>query len=165
MAADPKRVQELFFAAIDINDPVARQAFLDRECAGDAALRQQLEVLLAAHERPHPALEQPLAAIAPAEGGTGAYAPPAHDLPLGGVFAGRYKVREKLGEGGMGAVYVADQQEPVSRRVALKVIKADVSSAKMLARFEQERRSEEHTSELQSLRHLVCRLLLEKKKI
>src|SRR5262245_44281980 len=66
---------------------------------------------------------------------------PVDDLPMGAVFAGRYKIREKLGEGGMGAVYVAEQTEPVARRVALKVVKADVSTAKMLARFEQERQA------------------------
>jgi serine/threonine protein kinase len=77
----------------------------------------------------------------PAANRTDAHVPDPRDLPLGGVFAGRFKVREKLGEGGMGSVYVADQTEPVSRRVALKVIKADVSTATMLARFEQERQA------------------------
>jgi serine/threonine protein kinase len=62
-------------------------------------------------------------------------------LTAGTVFAGRYKMREKLGEGGMGAVWVADQTEPVARRVALKVVRADVSSATLLARFEQERQA------------------------
>jgi serine/threonine protein kinase len=77
----------------------------------------------------------------PAANRTDPHLPDPRDLPLGGVFAGRYKVREKLGEGGMGTVYVADQQEPVSRRVDLKVVKADVSTATLLARFEQERQA------------------------
>ncbi len=63
------------------------------------------------------------------------------ELAIGAFFAGRYKVREKLGECGMGTVWVADQQEPVSRRVALKVVKANMSSATLLARFEQERQA------------------------
>src|SRR5262245_51378463 len=77
----------------------------------------------------------------PAGERTGPHAPAAPELALGSLFAGRYKVREKLGEGCMGSVYVSDQTEPVALRVALKVIKADVSSAKLLARFEQERQA------------------------
>jgi DNA-binding SARP family transcriptional activator len=142
MPADPKRVKELFGAAIELNDPAERLSFLERECGDDAELRRQLGRLLQAHERPASALERPLAAPAPAGGGpTGPQVPAAPELTAGGVFAGRYKVRERLGEGGMGSVYVADQTEPVSRRVALKVIKAEVSTAKMLARFEQERQA------------------------
>ncbi len=142
MPADPRCVIELFGAAIEMSDPAQRQAFLDRQCAGDAELRQQLELLLHAHAQPNPVLDQPLAALRslPSEP-TGWHAPPERELPVGGVFAGRYKVREKLGQGGMGSVYVADQTEPVARRVALKVIKADVSSARLLARFEQERQA------------------------
>src|SRR5262245_1441270 len=66
---------------------------------------------------------------------------PAGDLESGGLFAGRYKLREKLGQGGMGIVFVADQQEPVKRRVALKVIKGERDSGNVLARFEQERQA------------------------
>ncbi len=138
MPADPQRVKEIFGAAIELTDPAERLAFLERECGGDAELRRQLERLLRAHEEPNPALERPLAEAA---NGTDAHVPDGHDLPLGGTFAGRFKVREKLGEGGMGTVYVADQTEPVSRRVALKVVRADVSSARLLARFEQERQA------------------------
>jgi len=58
-----------------------------------------------------------------------------------GVFAGRFKLREKLGEGGMGRVYVADQIQPVQRRVALKLLKADFDSTSVVARFEQERQA------------------------
>jgi serine/threonine protein kinase len=57
------------------------------------------------------------------------------------LFAGRYKIREKLGEGGMGAVFVADQIEPVQRRVALKLIKGEFATSATLARFEQERQA------------------------
>ncbi len=62
-------------------------------------------------------------------------------LTAGGVFADRYKLREKLGEGGMGTVWVADQTEPVQRRVALKLIKADLPSERLLGRFDQERQA------------------------
>jgi serine/threonine protein kinase/DNA-binding SARP family transcriptional activator len=60
---------------------------------------------------------------------------------IGNIFAGRYKIRERLGQGGMGVVYVADQVEPVQRRVALKIIKSGVDSHRLLARFEQERQA------------------------
>jgi serine/threonine protein kinase len=60
---------------------------------------------------------------------------------IGNIFASRYKIRERLGQGGMGVVYVADQVEPVQRRVALKIIKSGVDSHRLLARFEQERQA------------------------
>ena len=63
MTADPRRVKELFIAALDLPDAPARQAFLERECGDDADLRQRLEALLQAHENPASALERPLAAV------------------------------------------------------------------------------------------------------
>ena len=66
---------------------------------------------------------------------------PRSDLQPGGIFAERFKLREKLGEGGMGIVWVADQIAPVQRRVALKVIKSADDSRRLLARFEQERQA------------------------
>jgi serine/threonine protein kinase len=133
MPADPQRVKELFMAVSEA--PAAgRAAALDRECGGDAELRQRVEALLAVHERPDSFLN------APAGNGTAAYRPP-DGLEPGQVFAGRFKLREELGEGGMGVVFVADQIEPVQRRVALKVIKAGADSARVLARFEQERQA------------------------
>src|SRR5207247_6466665 len=68
-------------------------------------------------------------------------APPESPLAADRVFAGRFKLRQKLGEGGMGEVWVADQIEPVQRRVALKVVRAGLDSARMLARFEHERQA------------------------
>src|SRR5262245_53010343 len=62
-------------------------------------------------------------------------------LESGTLFSGRYKLRERLGEGGMGTVWVADQSEPVQRRVALKLIKSDVPSERLRGRFEQERQA------------------------
>jgi serine/threonine protein kinase len=151
MAADPCRVKELFVAALDLPDPQARQAFLERECGGDADLRRRLEILLQAHDDPASALDEPLAAVGPAAAGatssqgpadgpaTASYHASAEDV--GTVIVGRYKLLEPIGEGGMGTVWVAEQAQPVRRKVALKLIKAGMDSKSVLARFEAERQA------------------------
>ncbi len=142
MPLDPRRVKELFVAASELADPQTRQGFLDRECGNDAELRQRLDVLLAAHDAPHAALNQPLVAEAP--GATSAYESLKDAAPaeaVGAVIAGKYKLLQEIGEGGMGSVFMADQTHPVKRRVAVKVIKAGMDSARVLARFEAERQA------------------------
>ena len=90
MTADPRRVKELFVAALDLPDPQARQAFLERECGADADLRQRLDVLLRAHDHPASVLDRPLAWP------TGRHRPPRPDHgpaeDVGTVIAGRYKL-------------------------------------------------------------------------
>lgn len=129
------RIESIFAAAVALVRAEERSALLERECAGDAALRDRVEALLRAHERAGHVLDQPV------PGGpqrTGTFTP---DVEPGQVFAGRYKLREKLGEGGMGVVFVADQTEPVQRRVALKIIRSGLDTQRLLARFEQERQA------------------------
>src|SRR5262245_54387082 len=134
MPADPRRVKELFAAAVDLPDAQARQALLDRECADDPDLRQRLGVLLLANDEPASALEKP-------------FAPPAEFTrdfagdAVGTVIAGRYKLLEELGEGGMGTVWVAEQTQPVRRKVAVKLIKPGMDSKTVLSRFEAERQA------------------------
>jgi WD40 repeat protein/tRNA A-37 threonylcarbamoyl transferase component Bud32 len=136
MATDPRHVKDLFVAALELPDPQARRELIDRECADDPDLRRRLAVLLDAHEHPESALERPLA---PHSSST-----VDHPVPLevvGTMIAGRYKLLEAIGEGGMGEVWVADQLAPIRRRVALKVIKPGMDSRSVLARFEAERQA------------------------
>jgi WD40 repeat protein len=141
MAADPRRVKELFVAALDLSDPQARQVFLERECGADGDLRRRLEILLKAHDAPAPALDLPPETTTAAGAGpaTGFSRGPAEEV--GSLIADRYKLREPIGEGGMGTVWVADQIEPVRRQVALKLIKAGMDSKAVLARFGAERQA------------------------
>jgi WD40 repeat protein len=126
--------ESLFLAALERTDPAERQAFLEQACAGDAELRQRIGRLLTAYAAGQDKLEPPAPAPAP----TVDYHPTAGP---GDVIAGRYKLLERIGEGGMGEVWVAKQTEPVHRKVALKLIKPGMDSKAVLARFEQERQA------------------------
>jgi eukaryotic-like serine/threonine-protein kinase len=123
--------ESLFVAAVGLADPAARAAFLAEACTGDPVLRRRVEVLLAADADTCDILDGRRA-------GTTAFAvgPP---LAPGRVFAGRFRLDKKLGAGGMGEVWAADQTEPVRRRVALKVVRPDRTEAALLARFGSER--------------------------
>jgi len=141
-----------------------RAAFLDAACAGQPQLRAAVEALLAAHERSGNVLDNPPVALGEtvdSEPGparplvTGDYTPepdlaPPHLLTTtdyrpnagpGLVISGRYTLHEKIGEGGMGEVWVAKQTEPVKRKVALKLIKAGMDTKAVLQRFEAERQA------------------------
>src|SRR5262245_61930115 len=109
-------------------DPQERAAFLDQVCGGDAALRQRIERLLAQHEHAGEFLQCPALTPGPT------LAEPPGERP--GTVIGPYKLLEKIGEGGMGTVWMAEQKEPIQRRVAVKVIKAGMDSKQVLARFE-----------------------------
>jgi WD40 repeat protein/serine/threonine protein kinase len=124
---------ESIFAAALVKAPGAeRRAFLDEACGGDEALRQRVERLLESDDRTAGIVER---------GPDGFTAP--HE-PLGerpGDRVGAYKLLQQIGEGGMGAVYMAEQLEPVRRRVALKIIKPGMDSRQVIARFEVERQA------------------------
>ncbi len=122
--------QTIFTEALELEDPAARAAFLDRACAGDLALRQRVERLLRRHREADSFPEQPAATFSHA-------APP--EGP--GALIGPYKLLQQIGEGGMGVVFMAEQTQPVRRLVALKVIKAGMDSRQVLARFEAERQA------------------------
>jgi serine/threonine-protein kinase len=115
-----------------------RQAFVEQACGGDEGLRQRVERLVANHFQAGSFLERPAVAIDP--GGTAGWQPPGSAGGVGSVI-GAYKLLEQIGEGGMGLVFVAEQQQPLKRRVALKVIKPGMDSRQVIARFEAERQA------------------------
>jgi serine/threonine protein kinase/tetratricopeptide (TPR) repeat protein len=141
------RVKEIFLASLERQAPSERAAYLAEACGADESLRRQVEALLRQHEQAGSFLENPPAGEAEATS----------DLPRGRVLSeedlasppqegpgtriGPYKLLQQIGEGGMGVVHLAEQQEPVRRQVALKVVKAGMDSAQVLARFEQERQA------------------------
>src|SRR5262249_34506367 len=123
MAVDAARAKSLFLAASDLADPAERAAYLERECGGDAELRARVEALLRANDSaPLPVAPGATIDSAPGLPETKVYG----DLTarVGAILAGKYKLVEEIGGGGMGSVFMAQQTEPVIRAVAVKVIKA-----------------------------------------
>jgi serine/threonine protein kinase len=132
-----QREQALFAAALERPAP-ERELFLDGACHGEPMLRARLEALLAAHEQPAEAL----ASLTDDSNSTVNIAPIEEPLDEAvGQTLGRYKLLEQVGEGGCGVVYVAEQTEPIRRRVALKVIKLGMDTRAVVARFEAERQA------------------------
>lgn len=135
-------VDTLFCEAIAIDDAAARLAFIEQASDGNPELRQQLEKLVSAHFRAGEFLQQPVANVETAIYATdpecASIVAPSWEM---GSTIGPYKIRELLGEGGMGSVYVAEQERPVRRKVALKVIKPGMDSRAVVARFEAERQA------------------------
>jgi serine/threonine protein kinase len=132
MPIDPQRLKELFLAAADL-PPDERAALLDRACGADPELRQRALALLRAHDDSAGMLARP----AP---GVTTDAAPAESEAVG-TAVGPYTLLQKLGEGGMGTVWVAEQHQPVKRRVALKLIKPGMDSAQVVRRFAAERQA------------------------
>jgi serine/threonine protein kinase len=133
MGATGPDVKSLFGRAVALPSPEEREAYLRVACAGDAGLRAEVESLLRAHgeagsflgeRRPCPAATTDVAA---------------REGP--GTAVGPYTLREQVGEGGMGLVFVAEQQQPVRRKVALKLIKPGMDTRQVVARFEAERQA------------------------
>ncbi len=151
MNAATPREECLFDAAQTLTQPAERAAFLDRACAGDSVLRARIERLLAAEadvERffaeGSSALRLPADYLQSLSGTTDSgdsLREHLHEVEPVGTRIGRYKLLQKIGEGGCGVVYMADQEEPVRRRVALKIIKLGMDTKSVIARFEAERQT------------------------
>ncbi len=127
--------ETLFEAALKCRTPAERAACLDQACAGNPELRRKIEMLLEAHERSGAFLEPTFPANRP----TIKLDLAPEETP--GTVIGRYKLLQKIGEGGMGVVYMAEQTEPVVRKVALKIIKLGMDTKAVVARFEAERQA------------------------
>jgi WD40 repeat protein/serine/threonine protein kinase len=124
------RAQEIFADAMKIAGADARRAYLDGACVGDTSLRQEVESLLQAHFAAGDFLGRTVAL------------PQIEVLTeKSGTRIGRFKLLEKIGEGGFGVVWMAEQEEPVRRRVALKIIKLGMDTKEVVARFEAERQA------------------------
>jgi WD40 repeat protein len=135
MNTDDLREETILEQALSFAGVEARLAYLQGACRGDSKLRARLEALIAAHEAAggflaEPALTETLSDCTPLKAEHGP-----------GTVIGRYKLLQQIGEGGCGVVYMAEQEEPVRRRVAVKVIKLGMDTKNVIARFEAERQA------------------------
>jgi WD40 repeat protein/serine/threonine protein kinase len=129
------RANELFVKALELRSDEERRQFLDGVCGGDAALRAEVESLLEASARAGGFLEFP----APPPLLAATVDEPIREGP--GTVIGPYKLLEQIGEGGFGVVFMAEQMQPLRRKVALKVLKPGMDSKQVVARFEAERQA------------------------
>lgn len=133
MSVSTDKIDEIFYGALQLPDEAQRQQYLGEACRADDVLRRTVEKLLKSHAKAEHFLERPLGAsaaavVVPVTEGTGAH-------------VGPYKLLQPLGEGGFGVVYMAEQQQPVRRKVALKIIKPGMDTKEVVARFESERQA------------------------
>jgi serine/threonine protein kinase/tetratricopeptide (TPR) repeat protein len=140
MAVAAATARELFLAAVEIQSADERTKFLQRACGADKHLLHRVEALLQAHERPESILDHAAPGLPMLPPGDDS-----HDrssvMEGPGSLIGPYKLLEQIGEGGFGLVFMADQQQPVRRKVALKVVKAGMDTRQVIARFEAERQA------------------------
>src|SRR5438876_3098166 len=144
MPADLQKARELFLHAVGKLPPEQWAGYVAESCGSDAALEQQVGRLLQVHREAGSFLDRPAAAL----GTTGVFMPvPGKEAAavllreLPGTVIGPYKLLQQIGEGGMGTVFMAEQTQPVQRKVALKIIKPGMDSKQGIARFEGERQA------------------------
>ena len=135
MNTQPPDEETILEQALSFASPEARQGFLQGACGGNEALRARVQSLIEAHEAAGGFLAQTAPEASPT-----IRAEFAADEPPGTII-GRYKLLQKIGEGGMGVVYMAEQEQPVRRRVALKIIKLGMDTKSVIAHFEAERQA------------------------
>ncbi len=152
---DTPSEKSIFLEALEQETPAARQRYLQRACAGQPELRAAVDDLLVAHERSENVLDHVPQRVGewrlgwesvPAESSNGPedrlVGPASDSMDEGpGTIIGPYRLMEQIGEGGFGRVFVAQQQQPVRRKVALKVIKPGMDTREVIARFEAERQA------------------------
>ncbi len=127
-------LKSIFGQAAEIESPTERAAYLDEACGQDAALRAEVERLLAASEQAGSFMGGPAVNRSDTE-----MFPSVSERP--GTVIGPYKLLQQIGEGGMGVVFMAEQTEPIQRTVAIKIIKPGMDTRQVIARFEAERQA------------------------
>ncbi len=127
--------EEIFYRALALGPGEGREEYLEEACGSDAALREEVERLLEAHAEPVSVLNETYGGgETPSDNAIGPIEKP-------GDFVGRYKLLQQIGEGGFGTVWMAEQSVPITRRVALKIIKLGMDTREVIARFEAERQA------------------------
>ena len=132
MCSRHQHIKSIFVSVLDM-ESVDREAYLDEHCGEDAEMRAEVMELLGLGQKAGNYMAVPTGAP------MGTVDVPLHDSEP--QVIGSYKIREQLGEGGMGVVYVADQNQPIRRKVALKIIKPGMDSKQVISRFEAERQA------------------------
>ena len=146
-----EKAEDIFYSALEITAPDERKAFLDHACSADAGLRALVEKLLASQpdaEKSFPeggVVRIPMREISKSlletPGLVDGLETPANEDQLLGKFIGPYKLLQRIGEGGCGVVYMAEQEKPVRRRAAVKIIKLGMDTKSVITRFEAERQA------------------------
>jgi len=134
MGFDSNQAKSIFLAAVEEVAPGDWSGYLDEVCRGNAELRRRVETLLAAHQESDVLFDEPNVGLM-------AETAPVEPVEEPGMMIGRYKLLERIGEGGMAVVYMAEQERPIRRKVALKIIKLGMDTRQVIARFEAERQA------------------------
>jgi serine/threonine protein kinase/WD40 repeat protein len=134
MNEEQKNIKSIFSEAIEKPTPEERENYLKKVCGNDAKLRERVENLIRSYEKAGDFLESP-----PIDPNATLDGPPVNEGP--GTKIGPYKLLELIGEGGFGFVYMAEQDRPIRRKVALKIIKPGMDTRQIIARFEAERQA------------------------
>src|SRR5438445_13630070 len=133
MISSPDKIDQIFWDALQLGSEEERRTYLEQACGTDHELRQLIEKLLRAQPKAAAFLEQPLPET---------QATVDEPIPEGpGTVIGPYKLLEQIGEGGFGLVFMAEQQQPIRRKVALKILKPGMDTRQVIARFEAERQA------------------------
>jgi len=135
MSKHPIDEKAVFFAALGKATPPEREAYVRDACGDDIELLERVQKLLAAHNKSVGPFDVP----PPGIDFSNTVDQPLAEKP--GTLIGPYKLLQQIGEGGMGVVYMAEQTKPVTRRVALKIIKPGMDTRQVIARFEAERQA------------------------
>src|SRR5580698_8105880 len=136
------QAEEIFASALEISNETEREAMLQRLCAGSLQLRAHIDELLAVHAQADQFFSNCMTGVSALTNGSPASQRFAEGTDHNvGLRIGHYKLLQKIGEGGCGGVYMAEQEKPVRRRVALKIIKLGMDTRNVIARFESERQA------------------------